>query len=117
MRPLSLSQASSIVDAALAKRRQLGFQPLTAAVLDQGGSPLACKREDGSGNLHPQIAPAKAWGALGMGGRALAARADAAPAFFAALSAISDGWIIPVLGGVLIRDDEGPVLGEQDAHG
>ncbi|HEX6301725.1 MAG TPA: heme-binding protein [Acidimicrobiia bacterium] len=36
-------------------------------VLDDGGHPIAMKREDGSEFLRPQIANAKAWGALGMG--------------------------------------------------
>jgi uncharacterized protein GlcG (DUF336 family) len=109
---LPLEHASRLVDLALAHGESLGCAPLTVAVLDQGGHLLAFKRQDGSGILRPQIAQAKAWGALGMGhgGRALASRAAAAPAFFAALTAISDGRIAPVPGGVLIRDG-GVVVG------
>jgi uncharacterized protein GlcG (DUF336 family) len=82
-------------------------------VLDPGGHLLAFKREDGSGILRPQIAQAKAWGALGMGlgGRALAGCAVEAPAFFSALTDISDGRIAPVAGGVLVRDGDGHVIG------
>lgn len=113
MEPLSLSQATHIVDVALSTGRRLNLQPLTVAVLDQGGALVAFQREDGSGLLRPQIAQAKAWGVLGMGlgGRTLAARAEAAPAFFDALSSISGGRIAPVPGGVLIRDSAGRVLG------
>jgi uncharacterized protein GlcG (DUF336 family) len=113
MQQLLLSHASLIVDTALAKGRELECHPLTVSVLDAGGHLLALKREDRSGILRPQIAQAKAWGALGMGhgGRTLAARAASAPAFFAALTDISAGRIAPVPGGVLIRNDAGDVLG------
>ena len=78
-----------------------------------GGHLLVLKREDGSGILRPQIAQAKAWGALGMGhgSRTLAERAASAPAFFAALADISGGRIAPAAGGVLIRDASGWVIG------
>jgi uncharacterized protein GlcG (DUF336 family) len=110
---LLLADACRITDAALAKALELGCKPLTVAVLDAGGHLLAFKREDGSSILRPQIAHAKAWGALGMGmgGRALAERATVAPAFVAALSDISGGRIAPVPGGVLVRNDRGHILG------
>ena len=110
---LSLDQASTIVDAALGQGAALGCAPLTVAVLDAGGHLLAFKRQDGSGILRPEIARAKAWGALGMGvgTRALAARAADAPQFFTALAAVSDGRVVPVPGGVLVRDDAGTVIG------
>ena len=50
---LTLQQASIIVDKALEKGRELGFKPLTVAVLDAGGQLKALKREDGS-SLLPQ---------------------------------------------------------------
>src|ERR1700738_3966295 len=78
---LSLEQASIIVDKALEKGRDLGFKPLTVAVLDAGGHLKALKREDGSSLLRPEIAGGKAWGALGMGfcGREVARRAPPPP--------------------------------------
>jgi len=110
---LTLEQASIIVDKALEKGRELGFKPLTVAVLDAGGQLKALKREDGSSLLRPEIAGGKAWGALGMGfgGREFARRAAANPAFIQALSAASGGRIIPVPGGVLIRDRTGDIIG------
>ncbi|WP_248963590.1 GlcG/HbpS family heme-binding protein [Sphaerisporangium perillae] len=109
---LSLEQASTMVDDALRQGAALGCAPLTVAVLDPGGHLLVLKRQDGSGILRPQIAQAKAWGALGMGlgSRALAERAATAPAFFTALAALSEGRVVPVPGGVLVRDSEGAVL-------
>jgi uncharacterized protein GlcG (DUF336 family) len=58
---------SIIVNKALEKGRELGFKPLTVAVLEAGVHLTALKREDGSSLLRPQIAGGKAWGALGMG--------------------------------------------------
>jgi uncharacterized protein GlcG (DUF336 family) len=110
---LTLAQASTIVDAALAKARATGSAPLTVAVLDSGGHLVALKREDRSGILRPDIAIAKAWGALGMGfgTRELAERATKVPMFITAISAVSHGRLVPVPGGVLIKDGSGEVLG------
>jgi uncharacterized protein GlcG (DUF336 family) len=111
--PLSLAQAATIVDAALAAGRTAGFEPLTVAVLDAGGHLIAMKREDGSGILRPQIAIGKAWGALGMGvpSRTLAKRIGERVGFQAALSAASDGRFVAVPGGVLVRNAAGEVIG------
>jgi uncharacterized protein GlcG (DUF336 family) len=111
--PLSLAQAATIVDAALAAGRAADFEPLTVAVLDAGGHLIAMKREDGSGILRPQIAIGKAWGALGMGvsSRTLSKRLGERTAFLAALSAASDGRFVAVPGGVLVRNAGGEVVG------
>ena len=110
---LTLEQASIIIDKALEKGRELGLKPLTVAVLDTGGHLTALKREDGSSLLRPEIAGGKAWGVLGMGfgGREFARRAAGNPVFIQALSAASSGRIIPVPGGVLIRDKSGDIVG------
>jgi len=113
MTTLTLAQANRIIDGALAKAHQLGTKPLTVAVLDAGGHLLAFQRQDRSSLLRPQIAQAKAWGAvgMGMGGRALAERAASHPAFMAALGDISGGRVAPVPGGLVIHDAQGLVLG------
>jgi uncharacterized protein GlcG (DUF336 family) len=113
MTKLSLSDAEIIVDRAIEHSGKLGLKPLTVAVLDAGGHLVAFKRQDRSGILRPDIAHGKAWGALGMGvgGRGLAQRAEMAPAFFTALASASGGRVIPVAGGVLIRDSEGDIIG------
>jgi len=110
---VNLEAASLIVDKSIEKGRELGFKPLTVAVLDAGGQLKAFKREDGSSLLRPEIAIGKAWGVLGMGhgGRELARRAAKVPMFFNALSVMSGGRMVPVPGGVLIRSGSGDVLG------
>jgi uncharacterized protein GlcG (DUF336 family) len=113
MTPLSLTQANLIADKALEKAQTLGFQPQTVAVLDAGGHIKVIKRSDGASLLRPEIAFGKAWGVLGMGfgGRDLAKRAEQAPAFFTALNAISNGRMVPVAGGVLIKDAQSEIIG------
>ena len=113
---LTLSQATTIVQATLAKGRETGCAPLAVAVLDAGGHLKAFAREDGAGILRPQIALGKAWGALGMGfgSRSFAKRIaeqPGAPSFFNALAAMSEGRVVPVPGGVLIRDANREVIG------
>ena len=111
--PLTLAQASTIVDVTLETGRAANFAPLSVAVLDAGGHLVAFKREDKSGILRFEIAFGKAWGALGMGfgSRTLAGRVSRSQMFFTALAAASDGRFVPVIGGVLIRDQAGDVIG------
>ncbi|MGH7094781.1 MAG: GlcG/HbpS family heme-binding protein [Stellaceae bacterium] len=114
MSSVTLAQAATIVDTALAKARELGLHPLTVVVLDPGGHMVAMKREDNSGILRAEIANGKAWGTLGMGfgGREFARRAASGGAIFLnALMAASGGRIVPAPGGVLIRDAGGAVAG------
>ena len=111
--PLTLAQASTIVDTALKKGRETNCAPLTVAVLDAGGHLVAFKREDRSGILRFDIAYGKAWGALGMGfgSRTLFERSANTPMFFTALAAASGGRLVPNPGGVLIKDASGDMLG------
>jgi uncharacterized protein GlcG (DUF336 family) len=114
MTALTLDHASTIVDKALEKGRELKLHPLTVVVLDAGGHMVAMKREDKSGILRTEIATGKAWGTLGMGfgGREFARRAAAGGVFLQALMAASDGRVVPAPGGVLIRDASGEIPGE-----
>jgi len=113
MSALTLAQASLIVDKALEHGRSQKLKPLAVAVLDAGGHLVAFKREDHASLLRPQIAEGKAWSVLGMGfgGREFARRATTGPLFLTALMAASNGRIIPVPGGVLIRDGAGTIIG------
>jgi uncharacterized protein GlcG (DUF336 family) len=119
MPALTLEQASIIIDKALEKGRELKLQPLTVVVLDGGGQMKAMKRDDRSSLLRPEIAGGKAWGVLGMGfgGREFARRAAANPVFLQALMAASGGRIVPVPGGVLIRDAGGEIVGSVGISG
>jgi uncharacterized protein GlcG (DUF336 family) len=113
MSRLTLAQASTIVDVALAQARAEGMAPLAVAVLDAGGHPVAFKREDRAGILRFDIAFGKAWGAVGMGfgSREWVGRVANSPAFFTAIAAASGGRAVPAPGGVLIEDADGEVVG------
>ena len=109
---LSLETAQKIIAAALAKGREIGLKPLCVAVLDSGGHLKAMAREDGTSTLRPQIAQGKANGAIamGLGSRALFNRAQEQPYFVQSINALADGSLVPVPGGVLIRDG-GVIIG------
>ncbi|MEX0729753.1 MAG: heme-binding protein [Aquisalimonadaceae bacterium] len=116
---VTLQQALSITESALSKGKELGLSPLTVAVLDQGGHIVSLLRDDNSSLLRPDIAVGKAWGVLGMGfgGKELARRAANTPQFFSSLSDMSGGRMVPVPGGVLIRNSEGAIIGSVGISG
>jgi uncharacterized protein GlcG (DUF336 family) len=111
--PLTFDQALAIAKATLEEGRRRDFAPLCAVVLDAGAHPVVVLREDGASISRPEIATAKAAGCLGMGlgGREIAKRAAHVPHFFAALTTVLPKGILPVPGGVLIRDETGEILG------
>lgn len=110
---ITLDQARTIVAAALSKGRDESLAPLSVAVLDSGGHLTAFEREDGSSNMRFEIAHGKANGALalGVGSRGLMTRAEEQPYFVAAASAAIGGALVPVPGGVIVKDVAGLVLG------
>jgi uncharacterized protein GlcG (DUF336 family) len=110
---LDFELAARLAAATLRHARAEGVCPLAAAVLDAAGHPLAVLRDEQASFLRPQIATGKARGCLGMGfgGRELARRAQAMPAFFDAINSLTGGEVIPVAGGILLRDGEGRLLG------
>jgi uncharacterized protein GlcG (DUF336 family) len=116
---INLQTARTIIGEALAAARAKGFKPLTVVVLDAGGHVVAAEREDGSSNKRFEIASGKAQGALalGMGSRALMTRAEQQPYFIAAATAAVGGSLIPVPGGVLVRDTAGTLLGAVGVSG
>ena len=113
MTVLDVELATRLALATLRHARTLGVRPLAAVVLDSAGHPLAMVRDEQASFLRPKIATGKARGCLGMGfgGRELARRAQAMPAFFDAINSLTDGEVIPVPGGILLRDSEGRLLG------
>jgi len=116
---LTLDHASAIVDAALRAGQERGFQPLCIVVLDAGSHALALKRDERASIHRPEIATAKAAGCLGMGfgGRELARRAQLMPGFLASLNTLFPKGLLPVPGGVLIRDRAGVLLGAVGVSG
>lgn len=110
---LKLDAADKIVTTAIAKARELNLQPVAVVVLDARGALKAARVEDGTSLKRAEIAIGKAHGALslGMGSRAIHKRVEQQPYFIAAVSHVVGGSLIPVPGGVLIRDQAGAVIG------
>ena len=113
MNQLTLEKANQIINAVTKKARSLNMAPITVVVLDAAGHLKALQREDGATVIRQQIATAKAWGAVNMGisSRSLAAVAEQRPDFMNALISLAEGKIMPVPGGVLIRDKGNKIIG------
>lgn len=113
MTRISLDQAQTIVTGALKEARGLKLKPISVAVLDAGGHMIAFAREDGSSNLRPQIATAKASGALALGvsSRTIGEMAIERPTFINAAAGLNPAGIVPAAGGVLVKDADGAVIG------
>ena len=116
---LTLLQANTIADAAVAAARRAGHQPMAVVVLDASGHLKAAQREDGASMFRVDVATGKAWAAIGMGAgsRALAQRAKDNPNFFVTLAATAHGRFLPQTGAVLIKDGAGMVIGGVGASG
>ena len=119
MTGLTLTAATTVVEHALRHARGQDWPPMTVAVLDAGGHLVAFAREDRSSLLRERIARGKALGALnmGVGSRSLAGRAAAHPQFVNALVGLADGNLVPVPGGVLVRDAAGEIIGAVGVSG
>ena len=117
--PLTLEQALTIARVTVETGRQRGLSPLCAVVLDPGGHALALLRDERASIMRPKIATSKAAGCLGMGfgGRELARRAAALPQLFATLNSVFPDGILPLPGGVLLRDADGVLLGAVGVSG
>lgn len=115
---LTLTAAQSIVNAALEFATAQGLKPLGVAVLDARGALKAFAAQDGASLKRGEVALGKANGALGLGqgSRALMKRAEQQPYFIAAATAAIGGSLIPVPGGVLIKQD-GEVIGAVGVSG
>jgi uncharacterized protein GlcG (DUF336 family) len=110
---LTLDQATTIARTVIDTGKSRNMAPLCAVVLDAGGHALTLMRDERASTARPDIATAKAAGclAMGFGGREIARRAKNAPEFYAALNVLFAKGLLPVAGGVLIRDGSGQLLG------
>ncbi len=112
-RHLDLETARMLVAAARAYGTEHDLKPLTVVVLDPGGHLVAAEREDGASIGRFDVARGKAHGALalGMGSRSIMSRAEQQAYFVLAAGAAVGGSLVPVPGGVLVRDDNGELMG------
>lgn len=119
---INLQQANDLIAAVIKAAREKQMPPLAVAVLDTGGHLKALQREDGVSFLRVQIAQAKAWGALGMATNTglIADRYnqdDLQKGFINALNTMTGGQVVPLPGGVLVRNSDGEIVGAIGAAG
>ena len=110
---ISLADANKIIDVVFKSQSTHGFKPMAAVVLTASRTIRSSQAQDGTSLLRPKIAHGKAFGAIsmGIGSRALFERAKQEPFFVQSVNALCDGALVPVPGGVLIRNQNGEVVG------
>ncbi|MBT2131092.1 GlcG/HbpS family heme-binding protein [Aliiroseovarius lamellibrachiae] len=110
---LNLHAAKQIIATAMKTGIDQAMKPLSVVVVDAGGHVIAFERGDGAPPGRFDIALGKAYGSvmLGIGGTAQRDRAEAQSYFVLAANGAYNGKLIPVPGGILVRDDAGQVIG------
>ena len=113
MAEISLNKARKMIATIFKAGAEMELKPLTVIVLDAGGNIKAFERQDGAAPGRFEIAMGKAYGCvmLGMGGTAQMQRAEAQAYFMSAVNGAYAGKVIPVPGGVLIKNAKEEILG------
>ena len=119
MEQITLEKANLIIQNSIKKAREIKINPIMVIVLDHRGAIKACLGEDGISSLRFKIAHGKANGAfqMGMGSRALFNRAEQQAYFINAVNVLTDGNLVPVPGGVLIRNINKEIIGSLGISG
>ena len=110
---VTLEQSERIIDAVLARGRELDCRPLSVVVVELGARVKAFKKEDGSAMMRFEMAVGKAFAALALGRSSslVRMRTEERPLFMSYLMTASQGQIFAEGGGMLIRDAAGEVIG------
>jgi uncharacterized protein GlcG (DUF336 family) len=113
MNGITLEQAETVIDAALAEGIERKTRPLGIVVTDAGGIVKVFKKQDGASNLRLEMAVGKTCASLALGRASslVRQRAEERPLFMDYLIRASDGKIFPEGGAVLIRSIDGEVIG------
>jgi uncharacterized protein GlcG (DUF336 family) len=119
VRGVDLAAASKIIDHALGEARRRNLRPMTLAVLDAGGDLVAFKREDGTGIRRFDVVMGKAFGSLVMNrpSRAIGKIGENNALFIQSLAVATQGRLVPTPGGVLIKNQEGQIIGAVGSSG
>lgn len=110
---MKLEQAEAILAGARKHARAEKLKPVAIAVLDARGAVRCLVNEDGTSLSRADVAIGKAYGAIAFGqsSRRLGKRAEEQAYFINACAHIAGGKMVPVPGGVLIRDAAGVLVG------
>ncbi len=113
MATITMAQAERIIDAILARARELTCRPMAVVVVEPGAIPKAYKKEDGSAMLRYEMAMGKAYASLALGRSSslVRLRTEERPLFMDFLFKASEDKIFAEGGGMLIRAADGELLG------
>jgi uncharacterized protein GlcG (DUF336 family) len=113
MSGVKLEQSNRIIEAIFSRGRQLSCRPLSVVVLEPGAKVKAFQKEDGSAMMRFEMAYGKAYAALALGRSSslVRVRTEERPLFMQYLIRASGDQIFPEGGGMLIRDNDGEVIG------
>jgi uncharacterized protein GlcG (DUF336 family) len=90
-------QANTLINAAFAKRHELGLKPPAITVHNAGGHTIACPRQDGGRIALGEARHVNAWSTLALGGssRTIGEMALERPHFIASVERRGRGWSPP----------------------
>ena len=110
---ITLDQANRIIEAIIKRGAEQQCRPLSVIVVEPGCIVKAFQKEDGSSMVRFEMAFGKAYAALALGRSSTLVRVrnEEKPAFMRYLLSATDNRIFPEGGGMLIRADNGDVVG------
>jgi uncharacterized protein GlcG (DUF336 family) len=113
MSMVTLDQSNRIIGAIFTRGRELSCRPLSVVIVEPGAKVKAFQKEDGSAMMRFEMAFGKAYAALALGRSSslVRVRTEERPVFMQYLIRASDDQIFPEGGGMLIRDNNGEVIG------
>jgi len=119
MSELTMVVAQKMLADTLAYCRANKFNPMAVVVLGADGSVRAAASEDNTTFMRWRVAYGKAYGAVafGMPTRRMNNMVSERPHFVNALNGLADGNVVPVPGGVLIRDANKKIVGSIGVSG
>ena len=110
---IKLEDANRIIEAILSRSRELECRPMSVVIVEPGASIKAFQKQDDSSMIRFEMAFGKAYAALALGRSSslVRMRAEERPMFMDYLLHASRFQIFPEGGGMLIRDENGELLG------
>ena len=110
---IKLEVANRMLDAILKRGAELKLRPISAVVVEPGCVVKAFQKEDGASMIRFEMALGKAYAALALGRNSslVKVRQQEKPEFIAHLIAVSEDKMFAEGGGMLIRNNDGDVIG------
>ncbi len=113
MTEITLGQADKLIDWILDRALELDLRPITCCVTNTNAALKAFKAQEETPMMRYELCYGKAYAALALGRSTslIRERAEDRPLFNDYLIRMSHGKLFPEKGGMLIRDDEGTIVG------